>query len=72
MDGQSKKSLHETKTYCQLVFVKEKEVDDYKKHYPGISFVELPKEANTLGVGAPRFWMLDFAKKLKKTFVFLL
>ena len=52
------------KTYCQLVFVKEAEVEDYKKHYPSISFVELPKRANALGVGAPRYWMLEFAKNL--------
>jgi hypothetical protein len=49
--------------YNQIVVVKAKEADAYRRGRPDFTFLVLPPSADDLGVGAGRYWILEFAKQ---------
>jgi hypothetical protein len=50
--------------YNQIVVVKAKEADKYRRGRPDFTFLVLPPSADDLGVGAGRYWILELAKTL--------
>ena len=52
------------RSYVQIVCVKETEIDEYKKAWPGLCFFQLPEAASDLGIGASRYWILQLARKV--------
>jgi hypothetical protein len=49
--------------YNQIVVVKAKEADEYRRGRPDFTFLVLPPSADDLGIGASRYWILEFAKQ---------
>jgi len=54
----------EGREYVQLIIVKARELRDYQKLWPSHSFFVLPEDADTLGIGAARFWALELARAI--------
>eukprot|EP00656_Telonema_subtile_P013279 TRINITY_DN16737_c0_g1_i1.p1 TRINITY_DN16737_c0_g1~~TRINITY_DN16737_c0_g1_i1.p1 ORF type:complete len:348 (-),score=69.09 TRINITY_DN16737_c0_g1_i1:258-1301(-) len=48
--------------YVQIVFVKDKEYEQYRQHWPQLNFFALPPQADELGIGAARFAMLALGR----------
>ena len=53
-----------TQRYNQIVVVKHKEADAYRRGRPHLTFLVLPPSADDLGVGASRYWIIECAKHL--------
>ena len=62
--------------YNQIVVVKHKEADAYRRGRPHLMFLVLPPSADDLGVGASRYWIMECAKHLlrghSRPFVFVM
>lgn len=50
--------------YNQIIVVKANEADEYRRGRPHFTFLVLPESADTLGIGASRFWTVAFAQKV--------
>ena len=57
--------LPEDKPHVLLIFVKPRDVQQYRNRYPQHILVELPPDSDKLFVGDARFWIRAFGKQLQ-------
>jgi len=57
----------QSREYAQIIIVKARELIDYQRLWPELSFFVLPDSANCLGIGAARFWALELARRICHT-----
>eukprot|EP00940_MAST-03C_sp_MAST-3C-sp2_P001101 g1101.t1 len=52
------------KDYVQIVCLKSSQLGKYREIWPDLTFFVLPACAESRGIGASRFWMIELAKKI--------
>ncbi|KAL1504736.1 hypothetical protein AB1Y20_008514 [Prymnesium parvum] len=59
------KMITEDTPHLRCVFVKKRELEEYRKRYPELLLVQLPPGSDALFVGDARFWILAFVTQLR-------